>query len=131
LKLGKFLKEGTLVLRDTELWRVRSIATSMESLLMSLSSSYLQYLQPFSGVWRPDLVGPKFLGEFPAREGCNLARAANYRTKGKEIDLSDLACSCWDFKRDLSLSIVIVSWRYSQPHTLFFHLYSRSVHLLY
>jgi hypothetical protein len=56
-------------------------------------------LQPFSGVWRPDLVGLKFLGEFPAKEGCNSAIAGNYRTKGKEIDLSDLACSCWENKR--------------------------------
>jgi hypothetical protein len=36
LKLGEFLKEGTLVLRDTESWKVISIATVEESLLMSL-----------------------------------------------------------------------------------------------
>jgi hypothetical protein len=87
-------------------------------------------LQPFSGVWRPDLAGPKFLGEFPAREGRNSTRAANYRTEGKEIDLSDLACSCWEFRRAY-LSLLLLYLGAILSHTLFFHLYSRSVHLLY
>jgi len=88
------------------------------------------YLQPFSGVWRPDLAGPKFLGEFPAREGHNSARAANYRTKGKEIDLSELACNCWEFRR-VYLSLLLLYLGAIIRHTLFFHLYSRCVHLLY
>jgi hypothetical protein len=64
-------------------------------------------LQPLSGVWRLDQAGPKFLGEFPAREGRNSARATNYRTKGKEIDLSDLASNYWEFKR-VYLSLLLL-----------------------
>jgi hypothetical protein len=97
--LSEFLKEGALILRDIELWRVRYITKARESLLTSLSYSCPHICSHFPGVWRPDLAEPKFLGDFPAIEGHNSDKASNYRTGGKEIDLSDLTCSYWEFMR--------------------------------
>jgi len=116
LKLVEFLKEGALVFRDTELWRIKSTTTTKESLLMSLSSSDLQICNLIRSLEARSSKA-KIPRRVLAREGCNSARAANYRTQQKEIDLSDLACSCWEFRRAyISLLLLYLGAIISHTH---------------